>query len=103
MTKSETPNPKRVAAGKVNRSKRPPLSEETREKLRKAIYRNQPWRYSTGPTSLEGKRRSASNVRWRYAFSDGSMQRRMQEFLATFEPLPPSPEMRPSEGDGTDE
>ncbi len=64
---NEVKNPKRVAAGKANRAKRKPLSAEAREKLKRAIRRNKPWLNSTGPVTPEGKKKSASNVRWRYA------------------------------------
>ena len=54
-------NAKRVAAGKQNRLKRGPLTPAGREQLRRAILRTQPWRYSTGPKTAEGKAQSALN------------------------------------------
>ena len=54
-------NPKRVAAGKLNRLKRGPLTPAGREQLRRAILRRQPWRNSTGPKTPEGKEQSALN------------------------------------------
>jgi hypothetical protein len=52
-------NPKRVAAGRKNRAKRGPLSAESRAKLRQHAFDNRPWEHATGPTSVEGKVRSA--------------------------------------------
>ena len=62
---TSSPNPKRVAAGRRNRRKRGPLTAEGREKLRQTALANQPWRYSTGPRTAEGKARSAANGRKR--------------------------------------
>lgn len=59
------PNPKRVAAGRRNRKMRGPLTPEGRERLRQAALRNKPWLHSTGPTTPEGKARSAANGRKR--------------------------------------
>lgn len=84
MTEKEK-NPKRVAAGRANRAKRGPLSKATKAKLRAAIQQTRPWLYSTGPTTPEGKRRSASNVRMRTAFIDGTMDRKMEAFLKHLE------------------
>ena len=55
------PNPKRVAAGRLNRAKRRGLSADGRERLRQAALANQPWKSSTGPKSIEGKAASAAN------------------------------------------
>src|SRR5262245_20964648 len=54
-------NPRRVAAGKLNRLKRKGLSPEGRERLRQAALRHQPWRFSTGPRTVEGKAMAAAN------------------------------------------
>lgn len=54
-------NRRRVLAGRENRKKRGPLSAESRERLRAAALRNQPWRQSTGPRTPEGKVRAAKN------------------------------------------
>ena len=51
----------RVSAGRLNRLKQGPLTELTREKLRLAALRTQPWRWSTGPTTDAGKARAAAN------------------------------------------
>lgn len=51
----------RQQAGKLNRAKRKGLSYEGREALRVAALRNKPWESSTGPTTLDGKRRSRRN------------------------------------------
>lgn len=57
------PNPRRVAAGRRNRRKRGPLTPEGRERLRHVVLSNQPWLHSTGPKTVDGKRRSAANGR----------------------------------------
>jgi hypothetical protein len=58
---SGAPNPKRVAAGKRNRQKSKGLTPAGRAKLREAALRNQPWRFSTGPRTAEGKAKVALN------------------------------------------
>lgn len=58
---ADTKNPKRVAAGKLNRAKRKGLSPQGRERLREAALKNRPWRFSTGPRSIDGKTRAARN------------------------------------------
>lgn len=58
------PNPKRVAAGKLNRAKRGPLTAEGRERLRAAALANMPWLLSTGPKTTEGKAIAAANGRY---------------------------------------
>ena len=58
-------NPKRAAAGKRNRKKRGPLTEEGLSRLREAALENRPWEYSTGPTTITGKAKSAANGRAR--------------------------------------
>ena len=60
-----SPNPLRSAAGKQNRARRGPLTDEGRERLREAAFRNQPWKFSTGPTTTAGKRVAAQNGRKR--------------------------------------
>ena len=54
-------NPRRVQAGRKNRMKRPPLSLESRQKLRVAAFKNQPWHRSTGPRTPAGKAKTARN------------------------------------------
>jgi hypothetical protein len=54
-------NPKRVAAGKLNRSKRKGLTPAGRERLRQAALRTRPWLRSTGPTSAAGKAQAVRN------------------------------------------
>jgi hypothetical protein len=56
-----TPSPARQAAGRANRVKRGPLTEEGRERLRQAAQQYQPWRFATGPRTPSGKSISASN------------------------------------------
>jgi hypothetical protein len=52
---------RRIAAGRLNRLKRGPLSAEGIERLRQAAFRTQPWRHSTGPRSFEGKAQCVVN------------------------------------------
>lgn len=56
-------NPKRVAAGKVNRKKRKPLTAEAKQRLQESIQAQQPWWKSTGPNSAAGKSISKMNAR----------------------------------------
>jgi hypothetical protein len=62
---SHVPNPRRVAAGRVNWAKRKGLTPEGREKLREAALANRPWLRTGGPCTPEGKARSAANGRLR--------------------------------------
>jgi hypothetical protein len=55
------PNPKRVAAGRLNRTKRKGLTPEGRERLRRAAHANKPWLLATGPRTVEGKATAAAN------------------------------------------
>ena len=59
------PNPKRVAAGRLNRQKNKDLTPAGREKLRQAALANRPWRYATGPKTPAGKARVALNGKLR--------------------------------------
>jgi len=61
----DKPNPKRVASGRENRKLAGPLTAAGRAQLREAALRNRPWTFSTGPTSVEGKRRAALNGKTR--------------------------------------
>jgi hypothetical protein len=56
-----TPNPKRVAAGKLNRLKRGPLTPQGRERLRQAALAKRPWQHATGPRTAAGKVKAAIN------------------------------------------
>jgi hypothetical protein len=58
-------SPARVAAGRLNRLLRKGLTAEGRERLRQAALANRPWQHATGPTTAEGKARSALNGRVR--------------------------------------
>jgi hypothetical protein len=60
-TAPPTANPKRVAAGKRNWALRKGLTPAGRKKLRETALKHRPWRYSTGPKTTEGKKRSALN------------------------------------------
>lgn len=60
-----TPNPKRVAAGRLNWLKRKGLTPAGRERLRRAALANRPWQYATGPRTTEGKAKAAANGRTR--------------------------------------
>ena len=62
---AHVPNPRRQAAGRLNRQKRKGLTQAGRQKLRESAIKNQPWRHSTGPRTLAGKERSAYNGRYR--------------------------------------
>ena len=62
-TNRPSPNPKRVAAGRLNCRKRRGLSPEGRERLRQAALANKPWQQATGPRTVEGKKRAALNGR----------------------------------------
>jgi hypothetical protein len=55
------PNPRRVAAGRLNRQKRGPLTPAGRERLRQTALRFRPWRFSTGPKTAAGKLAAARN------------------------------------------
>jgi hypothetical protein len=60
-TETKRPNPKRVAAGRMNWAKRGPLTEAERERLRQAALRHRPWEHSTGPRTPAGRAQSALN------------------------------------------
>lgn len=65
------PSPRRSEVAKGNRAKRHGITEEGRQRLRKAAVANKPWERSTGPKSLWGKYLSARNgkVRQKGEFS----------------------------------
>ena len=50
-----------MAAGRLNRKKRGPLTDQGRQKLREAALLNRPWKDATGPRTQEGKARVALN------------------------------------------
>jgi len=54
-------NYRRVEANRRNRRKRKGLSPAGREKLRQTALKHQPWRFSTGPRTAEGKAKVALN------------------------------------------
>jgi hypothetical protein len=76
------PNPKRVAAGRLNRLKRGPLTPEGRERLRQAALANQPWLASTGPRTAAGKVKAAVNGKRRQTSerSVGEVRSSLAEF-----------------------
>jgi hypothetical protein len=55
------PNPKRVAAGRLNGAKRGPLTPDGLARLRAAALRDRPWEHSTGPRTPAGKAKAALN------------------------------------------
>lgn len=58
---SAVPNPKRAAAGRLNRAKRKGLTAEGRERLQRAAHAKKPWQHATGPRTIEGKATAAAN------------------------------------------
>jgi hypothetical protein len=74
------PNPRRVAAGKLNRAKRRGLTAEGRERLRQSALALRPWLSSTGPRTIAGKARAAAAGRLRRV---GELsERQLQAMLA---------------------
>jgi hypothetical protein len=63
--RSAGPNPKRVLAGRRNRSVRKGLTAEGRQRLREAALLHRPWLHTTGPRTPTGKARSSANGRAR--------------------------------------
>lgn len=55
------PNPRRVAAGKLNRAKWKGISPAGMRRLRRAAAANQPWLHATGPRTAAGKVKAARN------------------------------------------
>jgi hypothetical protein len=60
-TNVHTPNPRRVAAGRLNRAQRGSLTDAGRERLRQAALLNRPWQHSTGPRTPAGRAQSVLN------------------------------------------
>src|SRR5438876_12025653 len=56
---------RRVAAGRLDWSKRGPLTAEGIERLRQAALRIRPWEHATGPTSAQGRAQSVLNGKQR--------------------------------------
>lgn len=79
---AHTPNPKRVAAGRLNRAKREGLTPEGREKLRRLALENQPWQHSTGPRTPEGKARirASNKARQKGPLSIGAIRAELVEY-----------------------
>ena len=61
MTSSQKKNPKRVAAGKLNRLKAGMIGSQGLINLRQAALTNRPWERSTSPRRDKGKRIAAAN------------------------------------------
>ena len=62
---SSVGNPRRVAAGKLNRQKRRGLTAAGRERLRQFALAYRPWEHSTGPRTAAGKAQTARNGKLR--------------------------------------
>lgn len=79
-------NPRRVAAGRLNRAKRGPLTESGRERLRAAALAKRPWEHSTGPRTDVGKIKSSSNGKLRQMgeFSRRELRNIEHELLSEF-------------------
>jgi hypothetical protein len=60
-TPDHQPNPARVAAGRLNRTKRKGITPEGRERLRQTALQHQPWRFACGPKTEAGKAKVARN------------------------------------------
>jgi hypothetical protein len=58
---TQVPNPRKLAACRLNLAKRKGLTPEGRERLRQAARKNRPWRFSTGPRTPEGKAKMILN------------------------------------------
>jgi hypothetical protein len=76
------PNPRRVAAGKLNQRKRKGLTPAGRERVRQAALRDRPWQFSTGPRTTAGKAKVALNGKHRQLGprSLREIQRELAEF-----------------------
>jgi hypothetical protein len=60
-TNPPTPNPRRVAAGRLNRQKRRGLTPAGRERLRQSALANRPWEHATGPRTPADKAQASRN------------------------------------------
>ncbi len=77
-------NPRRVAAGRLNRRKRRGLTEAGRRRLRENAFKHRPWQHATGPRSAEGKAKASKNGCWRQRGGTSKRQLRaaVQQALA---------------------
>jgi hypothetical protein len=75
---ASTPNPRRVAAGRLNRQKSRGLTPEGRVRLRQAALAGRPWLHASGPKTVEGKARSAENGRGRQVGEPSARELRRQ-------------------------
>ena len=64
-------NPLRVAAGRMNVRLRRQWNAADRSWRRDKALRSEPWKFSTGPTTAEGRRQSAINGR-KHVAKEGS-------------------------------
>jgi len=71
-------NPRRVAAGKLNRRLRRGLTPEGRERLRQAALAGRPWLHSSGPKTAAGKLRVAENGKRRLEGAPSARELRRQ-------------------------
>lgn len=70
------PNPKRVAAGRLNRLKCKPITQARREQMRQAAQEQKPWRFSTGPKTPAGRAQSVLNGKKRQKGKFSQAERR---------------------------
>jgi len=62
---SKPPSAARQASGRASWAKRRGFTPEGLQRLRESAIKNQPWRFSTGPRTAEGKAKVANNSRSR--------------------------------------
>ena len=78
MASTPSANPRRVAAGKLNRRLRRGLTPEGRERLRQAALAGRPWLHSSGPKTAAGKLRVAENGKRRLGGEPSAREVRRQ-------------------------
>jgi len=60
-TAAYSPDPERVAMGKLSRARWKGFSAKGLERLRESAIRNKPWEHSTGPKTAPGKAQVVAN------------------------------------------